>query len=165
MQKLNMFWLHSNCPAKFKLIAADAVIKTKLLYGMDSAQLGEHEQKRINVMQLKISRKILGIKTTFIDRENNNIKVWKRYTQNSQQRARRNKQYLPSKQMQKQNWKQCKHYLEQKRLQTQSHFQGKSTWTNVYKQKSGETKSHVDRDVFDGNVGGSQKFKPGVEIH
>ena len=77
MQKLNIFWLHSNCPAKFKLIAADAVIKTKLLYGMDSAQLGEHEQKRINVMQLKIFRKILGIKTTFIDRENSNNKVWK----------------------------------------------------------------------------------------
>ena len=76
MQQLNTFWLHSNCPVKFKLIAADAVIRTKLLYGMDSAQLGEPELKRINVVQLQILSKILGMKTTFIDRENSNRKIW-----------------------------------------------------------------------------------------
>ena len=77
MQKLNTFWLHSNCPAKFKLIAADAVIRTKILYGFDSAKLGETELKRIDTIQLNIFRKILGLKTTFVNRENDNNKIWK----------------------------------------------------------------------------------------
>ena len=77
MKRLNIFWLHSNCPAKFKLVAADAVIRTKLLYGMESAQLGEAELKRINTVQLKIFRHILGLKTTYVERENTNAKLWK----------------------------------------------------------------------------------------
>ena len=77
MKRLNIFWLHSNCPAKFKLIAADAVIRTKLLYGMESAQLGEAELKRINTVQLKIFRNILGLKTTYVERENTNIRTLK----------------------------------------------------------------------------------------
>ena len=77
MKRLNIFWLHSNCPVKFKLIAADAVIRTKLLYGMESAQLGEAELKRINTVQLKIFRHILGLKTTYVERENTNAKLWK----------------------------------------------------------------------------------------
>ncbi len=39
LNKLNVFWLHSNCSMKFKLIAADAVIRAKVMYGLDSAQL------------------------------------------------------------------------------------------------------------------------------
>lgn len=68
-ERMNIFRLHSNCPAKFKLITADAVIRTKLFYGTVSAQLGEGELKRFDTIQLKISRKMLGLKTTFVDRE------------------------------------------------------------------------------------------------
>ena len=77
LKKLDIFWLHSNCPAKFKLQAADAIIRTKILYGLESAQLGEPELKRLDLIQLKIFRKILGLKTTFVNRENTNVKLWK----------------------------------------------------------------------------------------
>jgi hypothetical protein len=39
LQKLNTFWRHSSCPDRFKIRAQDAVIKSELLYGLESAQL------------------------------------------------------------------------------------------------------------------------------
>ncbi len=63
LKKLDLFWLHSNCPARVKIITLDAVIRAKLLYGMESAQLGETELKRLDQIHLKAMRKILGYKT------------------------------------------------------------------------------------------------------
>jgi len=103
LKKLNIFWLHSNCPAKFKLIAADAVIRTKLLYGMDSAQLGEGELERLDTIQLQISRKILGLKTTFVDRENSNRKIWNDVNNKLSAEGQRRKLYHLDKRMQKQD--------------------------------------------------------------
>ena len=77
LKKLDIFWLHSNCPAKFKIIVLDAVVRSKLLYGLDSAHLKEPELKRLEIFQLKALRKILKFKTTFIDRENTNEKIIK----------------------------------------------------------------------------------------
>ena len=57
IKRLDHFWLHSNCPVKFKLIATDAIVRAKLLYGLDSAQLGDTELKRLEVMQVQILRK------------------------------------------------------------------------------------------------------------
>jgi hypothetical protein len=34
LNKLNTFWRHSNCTAKFKLLVQDAVVRSKLLYGL-----------------------------------------------------------------------------------------------------------------------------------
>ena len=39
LKRLDLFWGHSNCSLRQKLIAYDAVIKSKLIYGMESAQL------------------------------------------------------------------------------------------------------------------------------
>ena len=77
MRRLDQFWLHSNCPVKVKLIAADAVLRAKLLYGLDSAQLGEGELKRMEIMQLKILRKFLGMKTAYVDRDNTNENIYR----------------------------------------------------------------------------------------
>ena len=51
LKRLDLYWRHSNCPTRTKLIAADAVIRAKLMYGIESAQL-----------------------TTFVDRSNTNNK-------------------------------------------------------------------------------------------
>ena len=59
-----------------KIIALDAVIRAKLLYGIDSAQLNEGDLKRLDLFQLKALRKILRLNTTFIDRRNTNQKVF-----------------------------------------------------------------------------------------
>ena len=40
LNKLDLFWKHSDCPEKFKLLALDAVIRSKVLYGLESAELG-----------------------------------------------------------------------------------------------------------------------------
>ncbi len=57
LKKLDIFWLHSNCPARIKIITLDAVIRSKLLYGMESAKLGETELKRLDNIHLKAMRK------------------------------------------------------------------------------------------------------------
>ncbi len=77
LKTLDLFWLHSDCPARIKIITVDAVIRAKLLYEMESAQLGEPELKRLDQIHLKAMRKILGYKTTFVDREKTNAKVYR----------------------------------------------------------------------------------------
>ena len=58
MQKLHLFWRHANCSIGFKLIVMDAVIRSKPLYGLETAHLGSTLLQRIEVFQLKILRKI-----------------------------------------------------------------------------------------------------------
>lgn len=59
LQKLQMFRRHSDCPSRFKLQAMDAVIRSKLLYGLESAQLNSTHLKKLETFQLKGLRKIL----------------------------------------------------------------------------------------------------------
>jgi hypothetical protein len=39
MKKLDLFWRHSDCPIYIKVYTADAVLRSKLLYGFESAQV------------------------------------------------------------------------------------------------------------------------------
>ena len=39
MKKLDLFWRHSDCPIHIKVYTADAELRSKLLYGLESAQL------------------------------------------------------------------------------------------------------------------------------
>ena len=75
LQKLNEFWPHSSCATKFKITVADAVFKSKLLYGLESSQLTPETKRRLDTLQLKALRKILHFETTYIDRANTNDKV------------------------------------------------------------------------------------------
>ena len=61
---------------QFKIQVADAVLRSKLLYGIESAQLNEPEQRRLEVFQLKVLRKMLQMKTTYVNRLNTNEKVF-----------------------------------------------------------------------------------------
>ena len=45
LKQLDLFWRHGSCQIKIKLIALDAVIRSKLLYGMETAQLNEPQLK------------------------------------------------------------------------------------------------------------------------
>ena len=53
LKKLDIFWRHCDVKNAFKINVLDAVIRTKLLYGIDSAQLTTSNQRRIEVFQLK----------------------------------------------------------------------------------------------------------------
>ena len=65
-------------PTRWKLIIFDAVIKSKLMYGLESAQLNDSLKNKLDVFQLKGLRKILGLTTTFINRENTNALVYQK---------------------------------------------------------------------------------------
>jgi hypothetical protein len=39
LNRLNQFWLHSNCDKLFKLRVYNMVIRSKLMYGLETAQL------------------------------------------------------------------------------------------------------------------------------
>ena len=75
-KKLQMFWDNPNCPSKFKLHVYDAVIRSKLVYGLNSTELSVGAISHLNAFQLKGLRRILKMKTTFVERSNSNQKVF-----------------------------------------------------------------------------------------
>ena len=74
-KKLQMFWRNPSCPTKFKLHVYDAVIRSKLVYGLESLHLNAGTLSHLNAFQLKGLRRILNLKHTFIDRSNTNHKI------------------------------------------------------------------------------------------
>ena len=76
LNKLHHFFRHSNCPVKFKLTTFDAVIRSKLVYGLEMVHLPQHLLSKLNALQLKGLRKILHMDTTFVNRENSNKRVF-----------------------------------------------------------------------------------------
>jgi hypothetical protein len=93
LNRLNFFWGKANCPKKFKLLVFDAVIRAKLVYGLDTVAIPPNLMAKLNVFQLKGLRKILGLKTTFIDRANSNKEVFR------QANAERNPNGEPNKEI------------------------------------------------------------------
>ena len=75
MKRLQDFWNNPNCPTKFKLQVYDAVIRSKLVYGLESVELTAGQIRHLNAFQLKSIRRILKMKTTFVERENTNKNV------------------------------------------------------------------------------------------
>merc|ERR1711981_962795 len=65
LKRLDLFWLHSDCTKTFKLQVLNAVIRAKLMYGMESAQINDADLAKIDTFQLKGLRKILGLQTTY----------------------------------------------------------------------------------------------------
>ena len=74
-KRLGEFWKNCNCTKKDKLHVYQAVIKTKLLYGLESAQLTQGMINKLNTFQLKGIRQILKMDTTYVNRANTNKKV------------------------------------------------------------------------------------------
>ena len=78
LKRLDLFWLHGDCGARVKLHVYDAVIRSKLVYGLESLQLNATTLKQLDVFQLKGLRTILGMTTTYVDRTNTNREVYAR---------------------------------------------------------------------------------------
>jgi hypothetical protein len=54
MKKLDLVWRHSDCPIHIKVYIADAVLRSKLPYGPESAQLLPSVLKKFETSQLKV---------------------------------------------------------------------------------------------------------------
>ena len=77
-KRLAEFWKHSDCSVRQKLVVHDAVIQTKLVYALESVQINDAIQSKLDVFQLKGLRQILKIKTTYVDRTNTNEQVFEK---------------------------------------------------------------------------------------
>ena len=77
-KRLDTFWKHSDCSVKVKLGVYDAVVRAKLIYGLESVQLNQSLKQKIDTFQLKGLRQILKMQTTYINRENTNDLVFQR---------------------------------------------------------------------------------------
>ena len=75
MKALDTFWKKTNCETKWKLNVFNAVILTKLNYGLETVQGTDSQFNKLDVFQMKGLRKILGIPPTHIDRTWTNEKV------------------------------------------------------------------------------------------
>ena len=73
--RLKLFWNKADTTIKWKLQVYDAIISSKLLYGLETMQLTQGEKNRLNAFQNRDIRRILHIPPTHINREWTNIKV------------------------------------------------------------------------------------------
>lgn len=72
MKKLDVFWRHSNCDIAIQIYTAEAVLRSTLLYGLESIQLIPSVAKRVETFQQKVLRTNLRMDTTYVNRANNN---------------------------------------------------------------------------------------------
>ena len=65
LNKSDLFWKTAPVSTTWKLRVHDAVIISKLLYGLESASWTNAEYERIDAFQIKALRKMLGIKHSY----------------------------------------------------------------------------------------------------
>lgn len=78
-RKLHDFFKRSGCNKSWKLQVYNAVIVTRLTYGLDSVELTDSLKKRLNAFQLRGIRIILGIQHAFWSRTST-MKSWQEQT-------------------------------------------------------------------------------------
>ena len=62
--KLVDYWKASNASKKWQLIVYDAIIRSKLLYGLETIYLTGAMQKKLNAFQIRGLRQILKMEHT-----------------------------------------------------------------------------------------------------
>jgi hypothetical protein len=78
LKKLDILWNQTKCCDAWKIQVFNAVITSKLIYGLETIEPTEGAAKMFNTLQLKGFRKILKISTTHIDRANTNEVVYQK---------------------------------------------------------------------------------------
>ena len=75
LSKLHMFFYNSdNIPSR-KVQIFNMVIRSKLMYGLETIVMNEPVEKSLNIFQITCIRKILKLPTTYIHKEFSNIVV------------------------------------------------------------------------------------------
>ena len=68
LKKLDIYWSKARPSSKHEINVNDAIIISKLIYGLESTAMSSTIKHSLDIFQMKGSCKILGVKTTFIDR-------------------------------------------------------------------------------------------------
>jgi hypothetical protein len=77
-KRLAEFWKHSDCSAKVKINIFDAVIRSKLIYGLESVQVNDSLKSKLDAFQHKGLRQILKMQSTYVNRANTNQRIFER---------------------------------------------------------------------------------------
>ena len=75
-QKFSLFGKGSNTNKKWQLIIYDAVIKSKLLYNLETIYITKSLTNKLDAFHLRGLRKILKLSATYIDRRNTNLRIY-----------------------------------------------------------------------------------------
>ena len=67
-RRMKLFWNKANTSVKWKIQVFNAIVRSKLLYGLEAIQLTQTEISKLNAFQNRSLRRILKIPPTFIDR-------------------------------------------------------------------------------------------------
>ena len=73
--QLKLFWDKADTSISWKLRVFNSITKSKLMYGLETIQLTQGEQNKIDAFQMKCIQRILKIPPTFIDRSQTNQSV------------------------------------------------------------------------------------------
>ena len=73
LNKFDLFWKKAPVSTTWKLRVHDAVITSKLLYGLEPASLTNAEYERLDAFQVKALRNMLGIKRSYHSHVNNEV--------------------------------------------------------------------------------------------
>lgn len=77
-KRMQLFFKDARCPIRWKLIVYNSMIRSKLLYGLETVELSPALLTKLETFQIKGLRKILHMKPPFIDRRNTNAEVYRR---------------------------------------------------------------------------------------
>ena len=72
LNKLHVYFYNSDNTVTRKLQMFNAILRSKVLYGLETLVMNTSVQSKLNTFQLKTLRNILKIPTTYIDRELSN---------------------------------------------------------------------------------------------
>ena len=73
--KLNAYWKATRATKRWKIILYDAIIRSKLLYGLETIHLTPALAKKLDAFQYRGLRKIMGMSSTYINRANTNQRL------------------------------------------------------------------------------------------
>ena len=74
--RMKLFWNKANNSIEWKIQVFNAIVRSKLLYGLECVQLTNAELSTLNAFQNKSLRRILHIPPTFINREQTNVSMY-----------------------------------------------------------------------------------------
>jgi len=141
---MQWYWKDNSANKKWKIIVYDAIIKSKLLYGLETVHLTKTMCQKINAFHLRGLRKILDLKTTYLDRNNSNQRVLQAATQIAYAEQPERKIELFSEQ------------LKQKRIKLAGHIL-RANEVDPLRQVSYQTQSAKIYDIGKRRIGGPRQ--------